>query len=158
MSTIPNATFPAFLQYHVTSAAATTVSDTTSYFPLAGTTTYSVSHPYFTHTDNALTYVDTRRHIMWGIATIAYRVAAADQTLKFSVQKNGSTLSSSVMSVTTDESNKTRTSTLNFMVTMDTNVTIRIGVKNETAANNVTALNMNLCLLVAPQQYDVVVS
>lgn len=140
-------------EYYVSSSAATTISNTTQFFPLAGTTTYSVQHPHFTHTDNKLVYTGTSRRLLFGQVAMSISSASGNRYIEFALLKNSESVpvtSTITQRFFANPAPDVGSISINFMVTMNTGDYIRVGVKNLTAATNVTAVNLNLGFVTPP--------
>ncbi len=130
--------------FHVSASAATTITDMVTFFPVAGTTTNSVSHAEFTHANNSFTYTGTRTRMATGTVSICTTETNNNQVLHMGLLKNGTIVDATIIARKFGTGTDVGSSMFTFMITMKTNDVIRVGVKNTTSASNVTAIFMQL--------------
>lgn len=130
-------------QYYLTVAAPTTISNTTSYFPLAGTTTAGAFNQRFTTSNNLLTYIGTivKPFRVTGSVSLT---SGNNNVVEIVVLYNGSPLAGSLQSTTTNASGRSENISFFGTVQLSQNDTIRVAVKNTTSATNVTAISLNV--------------
>lgn len=127
--------------YYVSSSAATTISNTTAHFKVAGTTTAGPLSQ-FTHTDNRLTYTGTPTQVFHVDVAISMTSASANQVIEFAIFKNGTLETGSEIQRKQGTATDVAALALDFMVSMATNDYVEVYVKNTTSATNVTADKM----------------
>jgi ribulose 1,5-bisphosphate synthetase/thiazole synthase len=143
-------------EMYISSAAATTISDTTTYFPSAGTFTNSVTHKDFTVTSaGRMTYTGPRRRMAHVFITIAMTSGGSNLTLHFKILKNGAEVDSSEAQRKIGTGTDIGSTALHSMITMDTDDYLELGIRNETSATDVTMDNLNFGVMLMPGFMDI---
>lgn len=122
---------------------ATTVSNTTDYFTVAGTTALgSMSEDFDMPANGQLRYTGTPGRHAHVACSISYKAAAANQDVLFQLMHydaSGATTSALATSRISDRiSTVTESTALHADVHLDTNDYLYLAVRNTTGANNIT--------------------
>lgn len=148
---------PSFASCYISTPAATSITDSTNYFKVAGTTTDISLHRFSGKTalsvDNRLRYDGTPNVHVHGACTIAFSIASGtNKVLEFDIYHydasaaSGAVLASSVVTLNAS-STATQSTALHFDLMISTNDYIELHVKNTTDTTNVTVNNMYLFML-----------
>jgi hypothetical protein len=124
-------------------ATATTVSATSTYYKIAGTTTLESISQKFTHSSNRLTYVGeiTRD---FRVNVTATMTSGNNQELGVRIAKNGTTVSNTTSLNTTSGTGKAEGAACQGVIQLATNDYLEIFVSNETAIANITATYLSV--------------
>lgn len=125
-------------EMHVTSASATTVSDTTSYFPAVGTYTLDSGDDWDMNTNGQLRYIGTPDRYCEITCSFSVTAASNNQVLHFALCKNGSLISASDTQRKVGTGGDVGSGGVHGATTVSTNDYICLAVRNETSATNVT--------------------
>ena len=125
-------------EIHVTSASATTVSDTTSYFDAAGTYSLDSGDDWDMNTNGQLRYTGTPDR--YAEITVSFSITAAsnNQTLHFRIAKNGTSIAASDTQRKVGTGADVGSGGCHGSTTVSTNDYITLEVRNETSASDVT--------------------
>lgn len=139
---------------YVTSTAATSPSDTTSYFKVAGTTTLNTTESVVVGLDmpanNRLRYTGTPKIHAQITASLSITTASNNQVISFRVYKYDASATSGATLVHSEIQSKTTTGsdveavTLHADCLLETNDYIEIHVRNITSASDITVEKLNL--------------
>ena len=128
-------------------ATATTITDTTSFFKVAGTTTASADNEKYTHTDNRLTNDATieRKYLIQ--CTLSFD-SGNNNVCEFGFydSKLGAVRTPSRTKATANSAGRAESVTFNCVVQHSENDYIEIHAKNTTGTNNITVTDMNVVI------------
>lgn len=125
-------------EIHVTSASATTISDTTSYFDAAGTYALDSGVDWDMDTNGQLRYTGTPDRYVEATASFSVTAATNNQVLHFGIAKNGTELTASDIQRKVGTGADVGAGMVHGFTTVSTNDYLTVEVRNETSAANVT--------------------
>ena len=134
----------------ISSSSATTISDTTTFFLVAGTYTQSVSGTDFTHSGGRLTYTGDRAKMFHIFSSWSFLVAAVNQDMDCGIRKNGTIVTASVIGRRLAVTNDLGSSALHSMITLKSGDIIDCAVRNTSNENNSTFNHLNLAVFSLP--------
>lgn len=139
---------PAMGGLYISGSSATTVSDTTSYFKVAGTTTSRTLHNFTMDTDGRLTYSGTPDIHVDCTATISMTAAQNNENIHFRVGLNGDATTADAIASETERYVSTGADVGAASVHYDSQMSngdyLELFVRNETSATNVTVTRLKL--------------
>ena len=119
-------------------ATPTTVTDTTSYFPFAGTSVAGSFNQRFTKSGNELTYIGGLEKTAQVIMTASV-TSGNNNVLSVALIKNGTTITNSIGTSTANGAGKAEGLASFAVIELSEGDTFTMGFRNQTAANNITA-------------------
>ncbi len=137
-------------EIYISSSAATTISDTTTYFLVNGTYTHSVVGTDFTHSGGRLTYTGNRNKMMHIFSSWGMKSGSVNQDVEVGVRKNGTIVTASIIPRRLAVTNDVGSSALHSMLTMKDGDIIDVGVRNTSGSNDVTFTSLNLGIISSP--------
>jgi len=147
-----------FVELYISSPVATTFPDATTWTKVLGTTTYSVQHPLFVHSNNRFTYVGDTRIIVHGFLSYACTTNGNNEILMFAIAKNGVPIVPSTLEQRTGTGSDVISSAVHFICTFDTlGDYVEAYVKHTTWDSGNTALFKHLTfgMMFHPSEYPI---
>lgn len=128
-------------------ATATTITDTTNFFKVAGTTTASTDNEKYSHTDNRLTNDATIERKYLISCTLSFD-SGNNNVCEFGFydSKLGAVRTPSRTKSTANSAGRAESVTFNCVVQHSSGDYIEIHAKNTTGANNITVTDMNVVI------------
>lgn len=130
---------------YIVSPTATTITDTTSSFPINGTYAFSVgSGDWDMNTNGQLRYTGAATRLAIIFFTGALQSASNNQTFEIGLAKNGSLIPSSTITQRVSSTSSVETAAAFAAISVSTNDYVTGVVRNTTGPNNATFLNVKL--------------
>lgn len=134
--------------YMVNNATATTISNTTSFFKIAGTTTAGTYLQRVTVTNNRATYTGAITRFFLVQCTMSMNVVSGNtQLLIVRIAKNGVTIASSESQTTTSNAGRSENVKCQTIVQLSTNDYVEVFIQNSTSSTNVIVSELNTILI-----------
>lgn len=131
---------------YISSSSATTISDTTTYFKVAGTTTSRTLKNFSMPTDGRLTYTGTPDIHVHVTASLSFTTASNSQIIHVRIGKNGSATGADSVASEVQGKVGTGADVGDHAVHYDTMLSngdyLEVFVRNESSASNLTMANM----------------
>jgi len=129
--------------YMINNTTATTIASTSTFYKVLGTTLSGLYNQRFTNTNNRTTYN--------GAITSYFKISVAascnsgnTHLIVFRIAKNGVTIPSSEVQVTTNSTGRSENIHCQTIVQLQTNDYLEVFVQNSTTTTNVTVSELNL--------------
>lgn len=123
----------------ITSASATTISDTTSYFPVAGTYTLaSGADDWDMDSNGQLRYIGAAPREVHVWATASFTAASNNQVLYVGISKNGTDITAADVHTKIGTGTDVQAVALTATIEVVTNDYVALDVRNTTSTANVT--------------------
>lgn len=138
-------------EIYVSTPAATTISNTSTYYEEASTYTLSGNnHSFDMDTNGRLRYTGTVDAVAHIALSMSFTSASNNQVIHMRVAKNGTTLAASEIQRKTGAAGDVGSSALHAFTTMSTNDYLSLFVRNSTAATDITMQTTNLFAMTMP--------
>lgn len=130
--------------YITDNATSTTISNTTSFFKAAGTTTIQNNMGFDDGSaSNRLRYTGSTTRMFHVASSFSLSVAGTNQTVQIAVFKNGVQVTGSLMELRAGTSGEVVSSAMHSVVSLATNDYIEVFVRNATSTSAVTIKHLN---------------
>lgn len=117
---------PLMAEFYISTPTATVFPDAATWTKVAGTTTNSVVHASFSHSNNRLTYTGTVNILAHGFASFSYSTNINNQILHIATAKNGVVITASIIQRKTGVGGDVGSSALHYMCTLAENDYIEV--------------------------------
>lgn len=135
----------------ISTPAATSISDTTTYFQAAGTFTNSVDGSGFTADDAGLmTYTGIRKRMFHIFSSWSFSSGNVNQDVEVGLLKSGTIVTASIIARRLAVTNDIGSTALHSMITLAPKETVALGIRNTSASNDVTFTLLNFGIMGMP--------
>jgi hypothetical protein len=131
-------------EMYISTPAATTISDTTNYFDVAGTYTAGALKQFDMNTNGQLRYIGTPTIEVLVFANLSLTVAGNNDIVHLEFRKNGADVSGSDAMRKVNTGADVGAMSIVGITGMATNDFLTIAVRNETATDNVTGVEAHV--------------
>ena len=139
------------IETYISSPAATSITNTSDFFQVAGTFTNSVPGEGFTVTSaGQITYTASRTRMLHTYASWGLEAAANNQIIEMGMRKNGTIITASIIRRKIAVAGDIGSSALHSMFTVATGDTLDVAVRNTSGTANITVDNLNIGVLALP--------
>ncbi len=139
------------IECYISSSSATTISNTSDFFQVAGTFTNSVVGVGFSvAAGGQITYTATRTRMLHVYSSWGFHEGSTNQDMEVGIRKNGTIITASIITRRLAVTNDVGSSALHAMFTVATGDTFDSAVRNTTGSNDVTFDKLNLGVMALP--------
>ena len=131
-------------EIYVSSSSATSITDTTSYFDIAGTWTLGQAKQFDENTNGQLRYTGTPDVEAMVKGSVSVTVAGNNDIVHLEIRKNGQDVTGSDATLKLATGADVQSFSVLGVVSLSTNDYITLAVRNETATDNITAVEAHL--------------
>jgi len=131
--------------YMVGNSTATTISATSTFYKIAGTTSQGITPDNFTLADNKATFTGSAS-TNFKVTAVLSLTAGNNQDIDLRIAKNGTTQARSHQEVTTSGSGSAQNIVVKDIFTLTTNDYIELFVANNTSTTNITVIDLNVII------------